>query len=370
MSDEPTIKDALNGAVNAIKRGDLETGKAGLKWVLEREPNNVLAWLWMSRCAPTNEAKLECFNRALAIDPTNKYALEGIQSYGGGNKNQASSASHLASSATPSARISAKQPRSVEMSEKPKRRRWLWIIGGGLFLMCMCSFVAIALAPDSDETTPVASVSDDSQAEQPPADSAAAESTAAPRPTETLAPVLVPTYQIAEVENISVSRAVRFRVRVTTEFPILAERINGLCEQIVEDLKSQEPLNAVVVFLFDTRSWSSGGYSIAECEYAPNGVWADAVNVQAGDYSTHKFTYEYRPKVSDPQAALSDRPTEQEHNLCEQWDKLEIALELLSESDDAAATETIAYEQTAEKNGVSVQTVKDAIFKCIVWTYR
>jgi len=124
----------------------------------------------------------------------------------------------------------------------------------------------------------------------------------------------------------------------------------------------------VVVFLIDTRSLLSGGYSIAKCEYAPNGVWANAVNVQAGDYSTHRFIYEYQPKINDPQGALSERPTEQEYNLCQQWDKL--ALEPLSESDDVAATETIAYEQTAEKNGVSVQTVEDAVFKCIFWTWR
>ena len=84
--DSPAIKDALDNAANAIKRGDLETGKAGLKWVLNREPNNVLAWLWMSRCAPNNEAKLECFNRVLAIDPSNRHALEGVQRFAGGDK--------------------------------------------------------------------------------------------------------------------------------------------------------------------------------------------------------------------------------------------------------------------------------------------
>jgi len=197
---------------------------------------------------------------------------------------------------------------------------------------------------------------------------AAPVATDTPGPTETPIPVPVPTYQIVEVEDISVARAVRFRVKAITEFPISVEQINVLCEQVVENLKSQESLNAIVVFLYDTRSLWSEAYSIAKCEYAPNGVWADAVNVQTGDYSTHKFTYEYQPKVNDPQAALSERPTEQEHNLCEQWDKL--ALELLSESDDAAAAETIAYEKIAEKNGVSVQTVEDAVFKCTVWSWR
>lgn len=173
-----------------------------------------------------------------------------------------------------------------------------------------------------------------------------------------------------EVEDISVASAVRFRVKATTDFPVSIEQINGLCEQVVENMKSQESLNAVVVFLYDTRSLWSDAYSIAKCEYAPNGVWEDAGNVQTGDYSTHKFTYEYMPKVDDPQAALSDRPSEQEFNLYQQWN--ELSSELLSESEDGDATvaETIAYEQIAKENGVSVQTVEDAVFKCILWSWR
>lgn len=192
-----------------------------------------------------------------------------------------------------------------------------------------------------------------------------------PRPTETPTPIPVPTYQIVEVEDISVARAVRFQVKAVTEFPISIEQINGLCEQVVENLKNQESLNAVVVFLYDTRSLWSDAYSIAKCEYAPNGVWADAVNVQTGDYSTHEFTYEYQPKVNDPQTSLSDRPSEQEFNLCQQWNELSSELLSESESDDTTAAETIAYEQIANENGVSVQTVEDAVLKCIlIWPWR
>ena len=149
----------------------------------------------------------------------------------------------------------------------------------------------------------------------------------------------VPTYDVVEVDDISLAHSVRLRVVVTTEFPIVTEQIGALCEEVVQDLKSQGPLNAVVVFLYDTRSVVSGAYSIARCEYAPNGVWEDAGKVQAGDYSTHRFAYEYRPKVGDPDAALPERPTEQEHNLCQQWDRL--AFELISESDDVAASEAL-----------------------------
>lgn len=96
------------------------------------------------------------------------------------------------------------------MSERPKRRRWLWIIGGGLLLMCICSFVAVALAPDSDESTEVASVSEDTQPEQPPADSGPAEPseaplpTTAPDPTSTPIPIAPPYEEIrSKVEGMT-----------------------------------------------------------------------------------------------------------------------------------------------------------------------
>jgi hypothetical protein len=186
-------------------------------------------------------------------------------------------------------------------------------------------------------------------------------------PTSTPAPTMltdIPTY-VVEIEDISVGSNVRFRATVTTEFPISVEQINALCEEIIGGL---EPFNAAVVFVYDTRSITSSAFSIAKCEYAPNGVWVDARNVQTGDYSTHKFTYDYLPKVNDPQAALSERPTEQEYDLCQQWD--ELAFELLSKSDDGAAAENLAYEQVAEENGVSVQAVEDAVLKCEAWTWR
>ena len=92
-----------------------------------------------------------------------------------------------------------------EVSEKPKRRRLLFIIGGGLFLLCMCSFVAVVLTSDSDDSTEVASVSDDTQAEpageeQPPP----AESTEVPPPTNTPAPMAPPYEEIrSKVESMT-----------------------------------------------------------------------------------------------------------------------------------------------------------------------
>jgi len=79
QNDEPTIKENLDLAAEAIKRGDIESGKVRLALVLQREPNNVLAWLWMSRCFQDRENKIRCLRKILEIDPNNKHALEGIR---------------------------------------------------------------------------------------------------------------------------------------------------------------------------------------------------------------------------------------------------------------------------------------------------
>ena len=56
-------------AVEAIRRAETGKGKAALAWVLQKEPDNVVAWLWMSDCLEQPEAKQECFRRVSALNP-------------------------------------------------------------------------------------------------------------------------------------------------------------------------------------------------------------------------------------------------------------------------------------------------------------
>lgn len=65
----PTSEQALGFAVTAIKRGEPTRGQAALAWVLQREPSNVVAWLWMAECLPEGSAKQECLARVTALNP-------------------------------------------------------------------------------------------------------------------------------------------------------------------------------------------------------------------------------------------------------------------------------------------------------------
>jgi tetratricopeptide (TPR) repeat protein len=46
--------------------------------VLEREPNNEIAWLWLAACVDKPEQKRDCFHKVLAINPNNANAQKAL----------------------------------------------------------------------------------------------------------------------------------------------------------------------------------------------------------------------------------------------------------------------------------------------------
>jgi hypothetical protein len=61
QDESPSLEDALAFAIDAVDRGDIPLGCAALEWVLQREPENKIAWLWMACTLPDEHAKRECY---------------------------------------------------------------------------------------------------------------------------------------------------------------------------------------------------------------------------------------------------------------------------------------------------------------------
>ena len=66
--DFPSVEDALNMAVEAVERGDLQKGEAALSWVLQEDPKNTAAWIWLACCAPDDSSRQICYRRASALN--------------------------------------------------------------------------------------------------------------------------------------------------------------------------------------------------------------------------------------------------------------------------------------------------------------
>ena len=59
-----SVHEAMEVAIGAIDRGEASKAKQALGWVLQRDPNNGLAWIWMAACVDDESAKQECYRRA------------------------------------------------------------------------------------------------------------------------------------------------------------------------------------------------------------------------------------------------------------------------------------------------------------------
>ena len=68
----------LQDAINAIQAGNRERGRQLLAMLLQREPKNEAAWIWMSGTVEDAEQRRYCLEQALAINPANPTARAGL----------------------------------------------------------------------------------------------------------------------------------------------------------------------------------------------------------------------------------------------------------------------------------------------------
>lgn len=73
------MEDKLKLAIHTIKSGDKETGKQLLMDLLNEEPENDKAWVWMSAVVDTDVLRRECLEEALMYNPFNETAQRGLE---------------------------------------------------------------------------------------------------------------------------------------------------------------------------------------------------------------------------------------------------------------------------------------------------
>ncbi|MBN2502971.1 MAG: tetratricopeptide repeat protein [Anaerolineales bacterium] len=71
--------DALQRSIVMIKSGDYEGGADILYSLVDLEPENELAWLWLAACIENTDEKIVCLNQVLAINPENEVAQEALE---------------------------------------------------------------------------------------------------------------------------------------------------------------------------------------------------------------------------------------------------------------------------------------------------
>lgn len=73
---------SLELAISAIRSGRKEEGRQLLNLLIQQNPNDDKAWLWMSSVVDNDEQRARCLYHVLAINPTSELARRGLQVLG------------------------------------------------------------------------------------------------------------------------------------------------------------------------------------------------------------------------------------------------------------------------------------------------
>lgn len=74
----PSADQLLDQSIAAYKGGDRDHASYLLARVMQIDPDNERAWLWLSGIVATTSERLFCIQRMLAINPENEIAQFGL----------------------------------------------------------------------------------------------------------------------------------------------------------------------------------------------------------------------------------------------------------------------------------------------------
>jgi len=73
-----TTQEKLTQAISLLKTGDKQAGRLLLAEVLQEDPENERAWLWMSSVVDPDDERRYCLEQVLHINPANEAARRGL----------------------------------------------------------------------------------------------------------------------------------------------------------------------------------------------------------------------------------------------------------------------------------------------------
>lgn len=177
----PELEALLEQAIAHVNAGELEQGRALLERVLEQNPRDDRAWVWLSGCVEDLMQRRICLQQALSVNPNNEAALDGmdlldgklvqasevppsllesrLSAIGMGDRARtsrpaptvpqpSSPETAAAWSPEPIQMQDVREPEITEVGEEPGRRRvGLLIAVVSLLFLIVCVLIVIAVVP-------------------------------------------------------------------------------------------------------------------------------------------------------------------------------------------------------------------------------
>lgn len=228
--------EKLNQAVSLIKAGNKPAALPILKEIVQAEPNNEMAWLWLYSCVSTTPQKTYCLQQALKINPNNENARLALE------KLSTQAPQRLTPGQVPNPKpadekpLVSKESASAASKVKTKSKRNLWAVGGiTIFLLCCISGVVLGGGWVYKRYSAINSAPVSMEQNESPTEDISAENYATDEPNPALISLTpTPESQAADAEQAQVATSTPTPpplpdVRLTVQY---AERVDGIYKNL------------------------------------------------------------------------------------------------------------------------------------------
>lgn len=170
-------------------------------------------------------------------------------------------------------------------------------------------------------------------------------------------------YFIAEKEDISMADTNRYNWNVVIKNSVTPEQIKFVSKEIIESAKKEYDFNALTLMFYDYEEYIGHGYTLGKTTFAPDGEWAKANTVNAGNYDSMEYVFELRNKNWDIQLTQKE---------VEIWSEIQKEYDIAYEN--TAATEIVdedkIHQKVADTFNISKEKVSEIHFKKGTWDFN
>ena len=134
------VSEKLSYAIQLIKAGNKQAALPILKEIIQTEPGNENAWLWLYSCVDRPEQKKYCLQQALKINPSNQNARQALSKLSGQVQTTSTptASSQVQSQSGEKARPVSNVSESPHKAQKSNSNRTLLFAGGLVFILLCC----------------------------------------------------------------------------------------------------------------------------------------------------------------------------------------------------------------------------------------
>ncbi len=152
MSTNGELEQKLEQGVAAARSGDRATARRLLLQVVEADPRNELAWIWLASVATTAKDRRTCLERVLAINPNNTRAKEALARMGDEGAGEGGAVGREQLTRLRQMQRAGQQRQQPAGSDGFNLRAWLIGIGGTVAIVAIVFIASTVFRPGPPPT--------------------------------------------------------------------------------------------------------------------------------------------------------------------------------------------------------------------------